>query len=55
MESARELRDLEVRGVRLNRSRMMSDFETFRPRDSSSISAASVSGSLTVRVFMKTV
>jgi len=43
------------RAGRSSRSRTTSDFEILRPRDSASMSAASGSGSRTVRVFMNEV
>jgi hypothetical protein len=53
MESAGMLREREDRAGALRRSRITSDFETLRPRDSSSMSATSDSGSRTVSDFMK--
>ena len=41
-----------VCGLMLRRSRTTSDLESFRRRDSPSISATSASGNLTVKVFM---
>jgi hypothetical protein len=43
------------RGASWSRSRTTSDFEIFRPRDSSSMSATSGSGNRTVRVFTRSV
>jgi hypothetical protein len=43
------------RGASWSGSRTTSDFEIFRPRDSSSMSATSGSGNRTVRVFMGSV
>jgi hypothetical protein len=43
------------RGASWSRSRTTSDFEIFRRRDSSSMSATNGSGNRTVRVFMRSV
>ena len=44
-----------LRGACSSRSRTTSDFETFRSRDSDSMSATNASGNRTVSVFMESV